>query len=331
MRRVSLILVAMVAAGSVLAGQQRPASSPADEAGSVHVLPVRDNVYMLAGPDGVNSVASIGDDGVLVVDTMTEAAAPAVIAAVRTLSPRAIRWVINTSSHIEHAGGNAVVAQAGKYISSGNTRGGTGASIFAFQEAMMRLNGSAKSPDSIAPEGWPTDSFFVKQKDMFFNGEAVQLLHQPAASTDGDTLVVFRRSDVIATGDAFTPQRFPVLDLAEGGSINGYIAGLNRILELTVPALNQEGGTMVVPGHGHLCDEADVADYRDMVTIVRDRVQDLVKKRMTLEQAKAAKPTFDYDGVYATAEFTGDMFVEAVYKSLAQDGKAAAPAAGPRK
>src|SRR5207249_8898614 len=137
-----------------------------------------------------------------------------------------------------------------------------------------------------------------------------------AAHTDGDSLVMFRRSDVISTGDLFTPDRYPRIDLQNGGSINGLLAGLNHILKLTVPEFNQEGGTMVIPGHGHLCDEADVADYRDMVTIVRDRVQNMVNKHMTLDQVRAAHLTPDYDGIYASPEYTGDMFVETVYRSL---------------
>jgi len=158
---------------------------------------------------------------------------------------------------------------------------------------------------------------------MFFNGEPVLTIHVPNAHTDGDAMVFFRRSDVIATGDVFTPDRYPVIDLAEGGSINGLLAGLNLIIELAVPEFNEEGGTMIVPGHGRICDESDVGDYRDMVTIVRDRVQDLIAKKMTLAQVKAAKPTFDYDGVYGSSTYTGDMFVEAVYRSLTAPPKPA--------
>jgi glyoxylase-like metal-dependent hydrolase (beta-lactamase superfamily II) len=146
-------------------------------------------------------------------------------------------------------------------------------------------------------------------------------LHVPAAHTDADTIVFFRRSDVISAGDVFTPDRYPMIDLARGGSIEGLLAGINYIIELAVPDFNEEGGTMIVPGHGRLCDESDVSDYRDMVTIVRDRVADMVKKKMTIEQVKAAKPTRDYDGVYARPGSSGDTFVEAVYRSLtAQTG-----------
>ncbi|HXD20106.1 MAG TPA: MBL fold metallo-hydrolase [Vicinamibacterales bacterium] len=319
-------LIAAIALASVAGPFAQTARPPAatDGAGAVHVWPVQRNIYALFGPAG-NSTVSIGDEGVLVVDTMTADAAPDLLAAIRTISDKPIRWVINTHSHRDHTGGNATIAKSGVYIATGNTRGGGGASILAFENALMRLNGSAASPDAVPEGGWPTDSFFVKQKDMFFNGEPVVTIHQPAAHTDADAIVFFRRSDVIAAGDVFTPDRYPVIDVAEGGSINGLIAALNTLLDLAVPQFNEEGGTMIVPGHGRICDESDVGDYRDMVTIVRDRVQDLIAKKMTLAQAKAARPTFDYDGVYASPSYTGDMFVEAVYRSLT-----AAPASAQR-
>jgi glyoxylase-like metal-dependent hydrolase (beta-lactamase superfamily II) len=283
---------------------------------------VQRNIYAAVGPGG-NTTISIGDEGVLVVDTMTAEAAPDLVAAIKTISNKPIRWIVNTHSHRDHTGGNAVVAKSGVYVATGNTRGGGGASILSFESALMRLNGSAESPDKVAEGGWPTDSFFVKQKDMFFNGEPVLTIHVPNAHTDGDAIVFFRRSDVIAAGDVFTPDRYPVIDAAEGGSINGIIAGLNLLIELAVPEFNEEGGTMIVPGHGRICDESDVGDYRDMVTIVRDRVQDLIAKKMTLAQVKAAKPTFDYDGVYGSSTYSGDMFVEAVYGSLTAFAKPA--------
>jgi glyoxylase-like metal-dependent hydrolase (beta-lactamase superfamily II) len=167
------------------------------------------------------------------------------------------------------------------------------------------------------------DIYREDHKDLYFNGEAVQLLHQPAAHTDGDSIVFFRKSDVIATGDVFTPASYPMIDIARGGSINGIVDALNRIIDLTVPAEKQEGGTMVIPGHGRLCDEADVVEYRDMMTIIRDRIRDLVKKGMTLEQVKAMRPTRDYDPLYGATEgpWTTDSFVEAAYNSLKQYGK----------
>jgi len=311
----ALVGTLAIASGGSLVAQNTPAAAANSGVGVVHLWPVQRNIYAAVGPGG-NTTISVGDEGVFIVDTMTADAAPDLVASIKSLSNKPIRWIVNTHSHRDHTGGNAVVSRSGVYVATGNTRGGGGASILSFESALMRLNGSAESPDKAPEAGWPTDSFFVKQKDMFFNGEPVLIIHVPNAHTDGDAIVFFRRSDVIAAGDVFTPDRYPVIDAAEGGSINGILAGLNLLIELAVPEFNEEGGTMIVPGHGRICDESDVGDYRDMVTIVRDRIQDLIAKKMTLEQVKAAHPTFDYDGVYASPTYTGDMFVEAVYRSL---------------
>jgi glyoxylase-like metal-dependent hydrolase (beta-lactamase superfamily II) len=165
---------------------------------------------------------------------------------------------------------------------------------------------------------WPTDTFFTRRNDLFFNGEAVQMLHQPNAHTDGDTIVYFRKSDVIVAGDVYINTTFPVINLQQGGSYDGVVAAVNRIIELTVPKDKQEGGTFVIPGHGRIGDEADVVEYRDMITILRDRFRDAIKKGMTLEQVKAARPTDDYDSRYGatTGPWTTDLFVEAVFRSL---------------
>jgi glyoxylase-like metal-dependent hydrolase (beta-lactamase superfamily II) len=153
-----------------------------------------------------------------------------------------------------------------------------------------------------------------------YNGEEVYIYHPPNAHTDGDSYVLFRRSSVMSTGDIFTLLSYPVVDAERGGSINGVIDALNQIIELLEPEANEEGGTYVIPGHGHICDRHDVVNYRDMVTIIRDRIQAMVKKGMTLEQVKAAKPTLDYDGLYGatTGPGTSDMFVEAVYRDFSK-------------
>jgi glyoxylase-like metal-dependent hydrolase (beta-lactamase superfamily II) len=172
--------------------------------------------------------------------------------------------------------------------------------------------------DSDVPvEAWPSDTYFTASWELFVNGEAIQLLHVPEAHTDGDTMVFFRRSDVISTGDIFNTDRYPVFDPATGG-INGIIEGLNLILDITIPGENQEGGTVVIPGHGRLSDETDVANYRDMVTIVRDRVQAMIADGKTMAEVQAARPTRDYDGSYSnrSIRWTGEQFVEAVYLDL---------------
>ena len=308
MRRAVLATLASVVGfgASVVVGQSTP--------DALRAWPIRENMFMLVGP-GANSTVHIGRDGVLVVDPQTSDG-PELLAAIKRLSDKPVRFIVDTTIDADHISGNEALAKSGQVLAGGNTRPATvtgtgGAPIFAHENLLNRLSESGASPASL-----PTDTYFIKQKDMFVSGEAVQLLHVPAAHTDGDTMVFFRRSDVISAGDAFTPDRYPMIDLARGGSIEGMLAGINYILELAVPDINEEGGTMIVPGHGRLCDESDVSDYRDMVTIVRDRVADMVKKKMTLEQVKAAKATRDYDGVYATPGHTGDMFVEAVYRSL---------------
>jgi cyclase len=148
----------------------------------------------------------------------------------------------------------------------------------------------------------------------------VRIIHQPAAHTDGDSMVFFRYSDVIAAGDIFSTETYPVIDVAKGGTIQGTLDGLNRILDLAIPEFRSQGGTMVIPGHGRLCDTGDVANYRNMVAIMRDRIQDLINKGMTLDQVKAAKPTMDYDGLYGsdTGPWTTSMFIEAAYRTLSK-------------
>src|ERR1700690_2932090 len=168
------------------------------------------------------------------------------------------------------------------------------------------------------PQGlWPTDTYETENWKLY-NGEGVFIYHPLNAHTDGDSYVLFRRSDVVSTGDILTLESYPVVKAERGGSINGLVDALNQIIELLEPKENEEGATYVIPGHGRICDRNDVVNYRDMVTIIRGRIQALINKGMTLEQVKAAKPTVDYDGLYgATAgPWTTDMFVEAVYRDL---------------
>ena len=271
---------------------------------------VQGKVFVLAPADGngSNIVVHSGSDGILLVDTQPADAAQRVFAAVRSLSPEPIRWIVNTSARVDHMGGNDALTRLGTTPASvGRTR------VVAHQNVVHRLVGNA----SIPRDAWPNDDFFTPDKDFFFNGEAIIVTHVPAATTDGDSIVFFRRSDVIATGDVFTPGKYPAIDIAAGGSVQGEIDALNTILHVAVPGKYQEGGTYIVPGHGRLCDEADVVEYREMVTVVRDRIQDLIKKGSTLEQVKAAKLSRDYDPEYTRSGGpSAEAFVETVYRSL---------------
>jgi cyclase len=289
----------------------------------IHVVPVQGNVYMLVGAGG-NITLQVGKEGVLVVDTGLAQMSDKFLAAIRQLSDKPIRYIINTHIHPDHVGGNEKIGPAGSTIAGGNVVGnigesaGKGATIIAHESVLNRMSAPTGSQPSLPFVAWPTDTYANDEKDLFFNGEGIQILHQRAAHTDGDSMVFFRRSDVISTGDIFVTTSYPIIDLQRGGSLQGIIDGLNHIIDITIPAEKQEGGTYVIPGHGRLCDEADVVYYRDMTTIIRDRIEDMIKKGMTLEQVKAARPTRDYDPLYGTNTgfWTTDMFVEAAYKSL---------------
>jgi cyclase len=320
--RVALVAATMSAAllSGIVTAQQAPPQQPNFDAINVRSFKVQDNVYMLAGAGG-NVTMQFGNDGVLVVDTQFAQMADKLLAEIARLSGnKPIRYVINTHVHPDHVGGNELIATAGSTIAGGNVSGAiadasVGAAVIAHENVLLRMSGQA-TPTPFA--AWPTDTFFVPEKDFFFNGEAVQIMHEPAAHTDGDSIVFFRRSDVISAGDVFTTTLYPVILPEDGGGIDGVIAALNHIIALTVPAEKQEGGTMVIPGHGRLADEADVVEYRDMVTIVRDRVRSMIEMGMTLRQVQAAEPTRDYDGRYGATDgfWTTTQFVEAAYNSL---------------
>jgi cyclase len=329
-----------------LAQQNRPVTgSP-----PIEITPVRDNIYVFSGA-GANIVASVGRDGVFLVDTGLEQNVEPMLAALvqlqkmidfkrppverwaaeanfstllepyyRSEPPKPVRYIANTTFAPDHIGGNARVRAAGKTFTGGNVAGeidvtSEGAAILGY-EKLLDYMGKAKLP----AQALPTESYFGAQMKLshFFNGEGVVLYHAPAASTDADSIVNFRRSDVFATGDVFRMSAFPKIDLERGGSIQGVLAALNRLIDMSVAEFRTEGGTMFVGGHGRIADLADLTYYRDMCTIVRDRVQDLIRKGRTLAQVQAAKPAEEWDGrMGGDPTWTTDMFVEAVYKGLA--------------
>jgi len=304
---------------------ERPMETDNGASAALHVLPVQGNVYMLVG-DGANVAVQVGEDGVLLVDAGTAALSDKLVQTVQSEFHKPIRYIIDSNVLPDHAGGNQNVGKQGRrYDAPAGNPGnpiailGSGAQIIAFQSVLDRMSDSKSQDYVAAEEAWPTDAYEDPRMPLHFNGEAIDILHQPA-NTDGDTMVLFRASDVVTTGDIFSTSSYPVIDLQRGGSLQGVIDGLNRLMyQITVTGNHQEGGTMIIPGHGRLCDQGDLSFYQEMITVIRDRIQAMIKKGMTLEQVKAAKPTMDYDPRYSgKGAWTADMFVEAAYKSLSE-------------
>ena len=347
----TVLMAAAVAAGVAsvagvpVAAQQASRQAAAAE---LRVLPVRGNIFLISGA-GANITASVGKDGVLLVDSGSAAMAEKTLAVVRDLSrrvtaspmplkscvgvvqgcqwwsssellpattpraPRPISAIVNTSDDPDDVGGNAVISAAGRSFGVRNLDNSLlGAAVIAHENAALRLSAANQT------KLMPSESYGGRDKKLnFFNGEGVVITHPDSAHTDGDSMVYFRGSDVLAVGDVINVTSFPVIDVERGGTINGLIEALNWVLDVCVVEHMMEGGTIVVPGHGRLMDTADVAYYRDMVTIMRDRVRELRKRGMTLDQIKAARPTRDYDGLYGkNPQWTPAQFVEAIYKTL---------------
>ncbi|PYS32407.1 MAG: hypothetical protein DMG14_34635 [Acidobacteria bacterium] len=333
--------------------------SPRD--GEVHILPVQGNIYMLVA-DGTNITASVGPQGVLVVNTgsapitdklqaTVNQLANAVAAAPTTNNcfgpncpgvafgwsspfintiissptpPKPLRYIINTSDAPDHIGGNEKFATSGFFPRGGGLGAATGvgrtASVVAHENVLNRMSAPAGKQAAAPERAWPTDTYFDEFYKLpeYFNGEAVIVYHEPAANTDGDSIVFFRHSEIISAGNIYSTVSYPTIDLAKGGGIQGVVKGLNHILDLAVAEYRSQGGTWIIPSHGRLSDTGDVASYRNMLVMIRDRIQDMINKGMTLDQVRAARPTLDFDGRYGsnTGSWTTNMFVEAVYRSL---------------
>ena len=328
-RRFRLAAVAAAVAGGVVlaigggAGAQQNQNFDNVQ---MDIVPVRGGVHMIVGAGG-NTTIQVGEQGIMVVDTQFAPLGEKLLAAIESVSDAPIRYVVNTHVHGDHVGGNEAIAKAGRTRAGGNVVGDIGAAatnqagVIAHENVLTRMSSPAAGAPEVPFAIWPTETYISRTRDLLFNDEAVRIIHQPAAHTDGDSIVFFRRSDVIATGDLFTTVMYPFIDVANGGTINGYIDALNAIIDLTVPSNVNEGGTLVVPGHGRLSDEQDVVEYRNMVTIVRDRIREYVGRGMTLEQVKAAKPTLDYDGRYGTDTgfWTTAQFIEVIYTQMAAE------------
>jgi cyclase len=284
------------------------AAAPAFAQSAVGSYHVQGNVHMLYGA-GANVAIQVGADGILVVDTGATASREAVLAAIREISDAPIRWIVNTSAHRDHTGGNETISQAGMTVN------GNPAAIISHENVLARMTAEDRPVTEM-----PLNTFFESGRDFYFNGEAIFLHHAPNAHSDGDIFVYFRGSDVLVAGELFVTTRYPIIDVDAGGGIDGLVSASNAMLDIAVPAYLQEGGTYIVPGHGRVGDEADLVSFRDMLVIVRARIADLIAEGKSLAEVQEAKPALDYDTRYDNRDFGSADFVEAIYTDLKARG-----------
>ncbi len=325
---------AISAAACVLAAPflaQSQSAQPANEREPrVHAFKVQGNVWLLEGA-GANIAMQVGTEGVFLVDTGASGMTDAILAAIRQISGGPIRYIVNTSLTPDHIAGNAALA----VLPGGSTTGrgaGPTPDIIAHENVLLGM--STPGPDKKAPyptDAWPTDGYIASHRNVFFNGEVVDMLHMPAAHSDGDTVVYFRGSNVLVSGDIFTTTNLPLIDRKRGGTSKGLLAALNAMIDIAVPENMQEGGTYIIPGHGRVCDEADLVEYRDMLYEIRDRMRDLVSvQHLSPEQVKAKHPILGWEGRYSRPDWTTDRFVDALYEDMLQETKDA-PAGASQK
>jgi glyoxylase-like metal-dependent hydrolase (beta-lactamase superfamily II) len=300
------------------AAAQRSSERPSD-AVVFETLQIRSNVFVIFGTGG-NITVHVGEDGIVLVDSGSASRADEVLAAVRRISSRPVRYIINTSADDDHVGGNDTLARAGASLMEDTFTDDPRAAVVAHENVLLRLS-TATGPAALPSNIWPSETFTSRYRSLYVNDEPIQIIRQLGAHSDGDSIVHLRRADVIATGDILDLRHFPDIDAARGGSIQGELDALNRLLDLTVPAMPlvlKAPRTLVVPGHGRVSDYAEVVEYRDMLTVIRNIVEEMVKRGMTLEQVKKANPTAGYRARYGrdTGAWTTDRFVEAVYNGL---------------
>jgi cyclase len=329
LRRIGMVVTIF---GLAFWGSAAPVAAQQDASGELDVLQLRLNFYMVAEPGGGNIAVQTGKDGTILVNAGSADSADRAIAAIRRITNQPIRYIIDTSADGDLVGGNAKFAHAGRNIMATGPEplGGAfvkdmtfdyAASIFSAEQTLFRISAPTGQKSPYPQDAWPVETFTERRRDMYFNGEGCQIYNEPAAHSDGDAVVLFRGSDVVVAGDIIDANRFPWIDLSRGGSIQGEIEALNHIIDLSVrpmPFVFQEGGTYIVPGHGRAYTKRDAVGYRDMVVTIRDIIQDMIQRGMTLVQIKEAAPARAFELEYGanSGPWTTNDFVEAVYKSL---------------
>jgi cyclase len=328
LRRFGSVHVPLIALTLVLGGHQeaqalRAQQHPSTITAGFETIQIRPNVYVIFGA-GANVTVHVGEDGLVLVDSGSADMADGLLKALRSISPRPIRLIINTSADADHVGGNAVIGSAGVPLSPDPFALESHATVLAHENVLLRMSAPTGSPSPFPPKMWPTETFTSRFRPMYINDDSVQVIRQTGAHSDSDVMVLFRKADVVVIGDIVDLRRFPVIDLARGGSIQGELDALNRLLtEFVVPNaphVLKPGGTLVVAGHGYVSDYGEVVEYRDMLTVITDIIRAMIEKGMTLDQVRAANPTRGYRLRYGsdTGAWTTAMFVETVFNDLSR-------------
>jgi glyoxylase-like metal-dependent hydrolase (beta-lactamase superfamily II) len=298
------LLAAMVACGSLATGQT-PRIADGFSTDWAHLtIDVRElapHVYFLHGSGG-NTVASIGPDGTLLVDTEFAEVAPKLKAALAKLNAGHVTYVISSHYHSDHTGANAAFhADGATIIGQENCR------LRMTQSRVSALTGKTSPPAPAA--GWPTLTY-RNRITLYFNGDVIEGDYKQPSHTDTDTIVYFHKANVVHMGDVFVNNLYPLIDIASNGTVNGYLPVIDAVLARI------DDKTQVVPGHGPVATKRELKAYRDMIQTVRDRVAAQVATGKTLTEIEASKPTREFDRQYATDRVDGTGFTAIVYQSL---------------
>jgi glyoxylase-like metal-dependent hydrolase (beta-lactamase superfamily II) len=298
------LLVVMVVMASCLrfaaaASEKEPDWSKVE----IKAQKVAGNVYLLEGLGGEfsggNVAASVGPDGILLIDDKFAPLAPKIQAALKTLSDKPVRFVLNTHVHMDHTGGNGVMGKGATIIAHDNTR------------ARLIKHGWGREGKPVPAEALPIITF-AEELGMHVNGEDIRIVYVPAGHTDTDVVVIFPKSKVVHMGDDYFNALYPFIDFDSGGSVKGYVAGVEKVLGM-IPA-----DAKIIPGHGSLSTTAELRAYLAMLKDVTGSVEAGIKAGKTVEQLTQAKPTAKYDAVWGHGFLSGDDFVQELYRGLSK-------------